>query len=254
MAVMVDGVLVYGPDTERAAEGAAQNDREYLPQVVVYHKPEGVVTSMSDELGRPDLSTVLPSRYAHMHPVGRLDLDTRGLLIFCSNGSLTKRLTSTKMSVEREYEALVDGEVDEAALGAKLQAGVEIKCGKVSGRVVHASCTESGNFHISRYDACLQPDPSFADCLHPVRSVGRSAKIKLPEGPTPQSVVRLEVFEGKNRMVRRMLDACGHPVRALCRVRHGELRLGSLASGEMREVTPAEQQWLRELLKAKYEV
>jgi 23S rRNA pseudouridine2605 synthase len=56
------------------------------------------------------------------------------------------------------------------------------------------------------------------------------------------------------RMVRRMLDACGHPVRALCRVRHGELRLGALASGEMREVSPSEKQYLKELLQVKYEV
>jgi 23S rRNA pseudouridine2605 synthase len=108
MAVTVDSVLV---SEHGITEGGAKDDGEYVPQVVVYHKPEGVVTTMSDELGRPDLSGVLPPCYAHMHPVGRLDLDTRGLLLFCSNGSLTKRLTSTKMSVEREYEALVDGEV-----------------------------------------------------------------------------------------------------------------------------------------------
>ena len=83
---------------------------------------------------------------------------------------------------------------------------------------------------------------------------GRSSKIELPSGTSSQSVVRLQVFEGKNRMVRRMLAACGHPVRSLCRVRHGELRLGALPPGCLREVFPAEQQWLRKLLEVEYVV
>jgi pseudouridine synthase len=94
--------------------------------VAAYHKPLGVVSSMRDDHGRPDLSAVLPQPWQKLlHPVGRLDADTTGLLLFCRDGDLTHRLLHPKYVVEREYVALVDGAIDAAALGAKLRAGVE---------------------------------------------------------------------------------------------------------------------------------
>ena len=94
------------------------------PLLAAYHKPLGVVSSMRDERNRPDLSAVLPLGWRTLHPVGRLDADTTGLLLFCRAGELTHKLLHPKFEVEREYIAVVENPIDEAALGATLASGV----------------------------------------------------------------------------------------------------------------------------------
>ena len=96
------------------------------PLLAAYHKPLGVVSSMKDDKGRPDLASVLPQPWQKaLHPVGRLDADTTGLLLFCRDGDLTHRLLHPKYVVEREYVATVEGAVDEELLRGRLAAGVE---------------------------------------------------------------------------------------------------------------------------------
>ena len=96
------------------------------PLLAAYHKPLGVVSSMRDDQNRPDLSSVLPMEWqSTLHPVGRLDADTTGLLLFSRDGDLTHKLLHPKYGVEREYIAEVEGEVDEAVLRATLAAGVD---------------------------------------------------------------------------------------------------------------------------------
>ena len=101
---------------------------EYAPPplLVAYYKPLGVVSSMRDDRGRADLATVLPLEWqSSMHPVGRLDADTTGLLLFSRDGDLTHRLLHPRFVVEREYLAEVEHPIDAAALGAQLAEGVE---------------------------------------------------------------------------------------------------------------------------------
>ena len=96
------------------------------PLLAVYHKPLGVVSSMKDDHGRPDLASVLPVSWQKvLHPVGRLDADTTGLLLFSRDGDLTHRLLHPKYTVEREYVAEVENTIDATDLGEKLAAGVE---------------------------------------------------------------------------------------------------------------------------------
>ena len=95
------------------------------PLLAAYHKPLGVVSSMRDDHGRPDLASVLPQHWQRsLHPVGRLDADTTGLLLFSRDGDLTHRLLHPKYVVEREYLAEVENVVDEHALRERLAAGV----------------------------------------------------------------------------------------------------------------------------------
>ena len=95
------------------------------PLLAAYHKPLGVVSTMKDDQGRSDLATVLPLNWQKsLMPVGRLDADTTGLLLFCRDGELTHRLLHPKYIVEREYLATVENSIDEASLRAKLAEGV----------------------------------------------------------------------------------------------------------------------------------
>jgi 16S rRNA U516 pseudouridylate synthase RsuA-like enzyme len=97
-----------------------------VPLLAIFHKPTGVHSTMKDNWGRQgleELALEYPFMKA-MHPVGRLDADTSGLLLFSSDGHLTQMLLHPSTGVEREYEAIVAGTVDMAVLGPRLASGV----------------------------------------------------------------------------------------------------------------------------------
>lgn len=98
-----------------------------IPLLSIYHKPINVQSTMGDNYDRSNLNQLL-SRYDylnHMHPVGRLDADTSGLLLFSSNGHLTQTLLHPNSNIEREYEAIVAGIVDYEELKEILNNGVK---------------------------------------------------------------------------------------------------------------------------------
>ena len=163
---------------------------------IVVNKPRGVVSSMADERGRPDLRTLVPpsDQNARLFHVGRLDTDTSGLLILTNDGDLAHRLAHPSFEVTKTYVALVRGDVSPAT-GRQLQAGINLDDG-----------------------------PAVVDRFRVMdRSKGRT-------------LVELDVHIGRNRIVRRMLEHVGHPVIELTRTAFGPLRLGSLAVGAAREL------------------
>jgi 23S rRNA pseudouridine2605 synthase len=101
-----------------------RSDHAYL----VLNKPRGVVTSMADERGRPDLRSLLADRPERLFHVGRLDTDTSGLLIVTNDGDLAHRLAHPSFEVTKTYVALVEGDVP-ASLAARLRDGVELDDG-----------------------------------------------------------------------------------------------------------------------------
>ena len=162
------------------------------PDLVHYllNKPAGVVTTADDPQGRPTVVGLVPAE-PRVFPVGRLDVDTEGLLLLTNDGELAHRLTHPSFGVEKEYVAELEGSPSRAAL-RRLREGVELDDGTTA--------------------------PARAALLEP-------------------SVVRLTVHEGRNRQVRRMCDAVGHPVVRLIRIRIGPLADRSLAPGAWRELT-----------------
>ena len=162
------------------------------PDLVHYllNKPAGVVTTADDPQGRPTVVGLVPAE-PRVFPVGRLDVDTEGLLLLTNDGELAHRLTHPSFGVEKEYVAELEGSPSRAAL-RRLREGVELDDGTTA--------------------------PARAALLEP-------------------SVVRLTVHEGRNRQVRRMCDAVGHPVVRLIRTRIGPLADRSLAPGAWRELT-----------------
>lgn len=165
---------------------------------VLLNKPRGVVSSMADEQGRPDLSGLLTDRDDRLFHVGRLDTDTSGLLILTNDGDLAHKLAHPSFEVTKTYVALVDGTVT-SSLGRQLRGGVELEDG------------------VTAVDRFLVRD----------RSRG-------------MSLVELDLHSGKNRIVRRLLDAVGHPVKELTRTAFGPLRLGDLRSAAMRDLSREE--------------
>lgn len=165
------------------------------PGLVYYllNKPEGVVSTASDTHDRETVVDLVPGD-VRVYPVGRLDMDTSGLIILTNDGALTQLVTHPSGGVEKEYLAEVECGRDGVGNSAlrRLRDGVELDDGITSPAEVG------------------QPDPG---------------------------VLRIVIHEGRNRQVRRMCEAVGHPVKRLVRVRIGPIRDTKLRPGQWREMT-----------------
>ncbi len=166
---------------------------------LMLNKPKGVVSSMADEQGRPDLARYAEQVGERVYNVGRLDAETTGLLVLTNDGELANVLAHPSYGVEKTYLATVRGVVKQEAL-RRLRQGVELEDGPIA-----------------------------ADR---VRIVGE------PSGG--RTIVELTLHSGRNRIVRRMMAAVGHPVIDLVRRSFGPLHLGSLGAGRMRDLTKVE--------------
>ncbi len=168
---------------------------------VMLNKPVGIVSSLRDERGRPDLTAFTHSFGERLFNVGRLDVETSGLLILTNDGALSHVLAHPTFGVTKTYVAKVRGRVSRRTL-VRLRLGVELDDGPVV------------------IDAARRIDTAHESTTH--------------------SLVELTLRSGRNRVVRRTLAAVDHPVVELVRREFGPLNLGSLRPGEMRALTTAE--------------
>src|SRR6266566_32164 len=169
------------------------------------HKPVGYVTTVRDPQGRPTILDLLPAelRSLRVYPVGRLDIDTSGLLLLTNDGDFTEHLTHPRYSMEKHYSALVRGHPTEEALMA-LRNGVEIR--EDDGKLYKTS----------------------------------PAKVRVMRRVGADCWLALTIHEGRKRQVRRMLAEVGHPVLELVRVGIGPLDLGEVEMGRWRYLTTEE--------------
>ncbi len=171
------------------------------------HKPAGFVTTARDEQGRPAVLDLIPIGDVQLHPVGRLDMDSEGLVIITNDGHLTDLLTHPRYEVEKEYLVGIDAVLSKRDM-ERLVRGVE----------------EGGD----RLRAV-----SVRPAMPPAAMAGE-------DGPRAGAWLLITLREGKNREIRRMMTALGRKVLYLRRIRIGPLHLGSLGSGAFRELTPEE--------------
>lgn len=141
--VEVNDVVVRDSSTKISDGSVVKIDGDILevpPDFVKFHKPEGVISTMSDNWDREDFGDLLPEGWqGHLHPVGRLDADTTGLIIFSSDGKITQKLLHPRHAIEREYLAVVENPVDKKALTKMLAEGVETAEGVVEANLVEVS-------------------------------------------------------------------------------------------------------------------
>ncbi|MBL8049222.1 MAG: rRNA pseudouridine synthase [Chthonomonas sp.] len=148
-AVEVNGSMVIemgvrvGPEDEVRVFGRPVVAERFL--YVVMNKPKGYVTTTSDERNRRTVMDLLPDMSVSLKPVGRLDLDTEGVLLFTNDGELAARLTHARYAVDKEYLVKIHGVMPPEKL-AKLRAGVWIEGGKtkpIQAELVHQSDKET---------------------------------------------------------------------------------------------------------------
>jgi pseudouridine synthase len=205
------GVKVNPATSEIKVDGRRVKSAERLRYILLF-KPAGVVTTRSDPQRRRTVIDLIGGIREYVYPVGRLDYDTEGLLLLTNDGDLAARLTHPRHGVERTYEARVAGLPAEESL-ERLRTGIPL----------------DGHRTL----------PADAELLN--RRGGR-AKPGRPEG-----LVKITIREGRNRQVRRMLEAIGHPVRSLTRTRIGPITDRYLKPGYWRELTGAEVTSLKKL-------
>ena len=171
---------------------------------ILLYKPRGYITTRSDPQHRPTVLDLLTKGGVreYVYPVGRLDYDSEGLLLMTSDGELAARLTHPRHGVEREYEVRVRGVPDDHDLD-RLSKGISFE-----GRRTAAARVE--------------------------------LKKTIEAESGEQALLSFVVHEGRNRQVRNMCDAVGHPVVRLRRVRIGPIVDEHIRPGEFRDLTPRE--------------
>lgn len=197
--VAVNGRVVRDPDAwidmkrdKVVVDGAvARKDRlVYLAM----HKPVGYVTTRADERKRKTVYDLLPEPLRKLFPIGRLDLDSSGLLLWTNDSRFSEAVTNPEVAIEKEYRVRIDWPLRDEHLAA-LQRPLELQDG-----------TEL-------LPACLAPDP---------------------DAPADRKAWAITITEGKNRQVRRAFLHFGYRVERLHRVRIGAIALGDLAEGAHR--------------------
>ena len=201
--VTVDGEVVTRLGTKiDPASAVVRVSGRRLPPIsphvyLVLNKPVGVTSTMSDPHARRTLTDLVGDRPERLFHVGRLDTDTAGLLLLTNDGEFAHRMAHPSYEVDKTYVAAVEGVVHPHVL-KQLLAGVTLDDGPVT---------------VS------------------------SARLVGGRGSTADgSILELVIHEGRNRIVRRLLDHVGHPVRQLTRTAIGPVTLGRLGVGELREL------------------
>ena len=171
---------------------------------VLLNKPRGFVTTLSDEKGRRTVAELVASVGTRIYPVGRLDMDSDGLLLFTDDGELTNKLTHPRHEIPKIYHVTVSGKVSR-----------------------------------EKIDALSSPMIIDGYKILPV-------KTRVIDEGVSSSTLEMTLYEGRNRQIRKMCQQQNLKITRLCRVAIGNIRLGSLAVGKWRYLTPAEVAYLKE--------
>ena len=191
------------PDVDLIDVDGTAVQLDQTKRYVMLNKPTGVVSSMRDDRGRPDLRRFTKEWPERLYNVGRLDADTSGLLVLTNDGELAHVLAHPSFGVTKVYIAKVEGRVTPQTI-SRLTKGIELEDGPIAADKARLLDASGGS--------------------------GRGAS----------SLVELTLHSGRNRIVRRMMAVVGHPVIELVRRQFGPLHLGTLPVGRTRELTKVE--------------
>ena len=176
---------------------------------LVMNKPRYVLSTVNDDLGRKTIIDLLPTPWQklRLYPIGRLDYDTKGVLLLTNDGELSNKLIGPSSSIEKEYLVRVDGIISNETL-KKLASGIDIEGKK----------TRKARTFLESIDSKNQ-----------------------------SSLVKIIIVEGRNHQVKKMFAAVGHKVKRLTRMRFGNIEINDLKEGQVRKLTIHELKTLHSL-------
>jgi pseudouridine synthase len=214
--VKVNGIVInflpawIDPKTDRITIADRKLNLHAENVYVMYYKPRGIVCTMADPEGRPCIGDIVKHPTGtRIFPIGRLDMDSQGLLLLTNDNILANELTHPKHKVSKTYEVTVRGKITDDTL-AKLQKGIYLA------------------------DAYTK---------HDSKKKGQRATIKdieIVRHDRDRTLLKITLTEGRNRQIRRMLAIVGHPVKRLRRTHVGSVALKGLRPGQWRDLTAQE--------------
>jgi pseudouridine synthase len=201
--VSVNGKVIQTPDhwVDLERDSVALDGKPIRAEKKIYlllYKPKGYLTTYKDPEGRPTVYDLIPKIVQFVFPVGRLDLDTSGLLILTNDAQFAERVTNPDHKVPKTYLVKTSSLLDDAALD-QLRKGVDLSDGPTRPAIVS----------------------------------------RLRDSPA-KSFLEITITEGRNRQVRRMIEAAGSTVSKLVRTAIGPVRIGDLGIGKYRELSAKE--------------
>lgn len=201
--VTVNGVVAtigqrINPETDEVSvEGKPLTHTTENLRYFLVNKPVGYVSTTSDELGRKNVLQLVPKLSGRLYPVGRLDMESQGLMLLTNDGDLAYKLTHPKFEVEKTYQITLDRNISEDAFD-HLYRGVKLKDGLVA-----------------------------------------TKRLEFTE-PDRLDMLNITVTEGRNRMVRRMLERVGYDIIKLVRIQLGPFTLAQLEGKQYLEIDATE--------------
>lgn len=173
----------------------------------LFYKPRGIISAVTDDKNRKTVVDYFPHVEERIFPVGRLDYDTSGLLLMTNDGEFANLMTHPRYQMDKTYIVKTEGIVERHLL-KRIMSGLQLEDGKTA-----------------------------------------PAKVKelAIDRKKNRSLLEVTIHEGRNRQVRRMFEAIGHPVQKLRRDRFAHLTLQGLNAGDYRELTAHEVKQLRTL-------
>ena len=190
--VTIQGVKIDPIKHKVEVEGKALN-KQTTKSYIAFHKPRGVLSTMSDPENRPCLSDYFQSRDERLFHVGRLDKESEGLILLSNDGAWAQKMAHPSYEVKKRYQVLVDRPLKAPDLRA-LERGIELEDGVAKA----LSVTQQGR------------------------------------------TLTIEIHEGRNQIIRRMVSALGFEVERLLRDQFGSIKLGELPPGKWRHLNSAE--------------
>ncbi len=205
--VKVNGsIATLGMSVEAGVDKVEYGGKIILPQCdervcIMLNKPRGFVTTMSDEKDRRNVSMLVADLGLRVYPIGRLDMDSDGLLLLTNDGALANKLTHPRHTIPKIYRVSVKGIPSPDAMRT------------LSARLV-----------LDGYR------------IQPVKTE-LVARAGTPDGT---SVLEMTLYEGRNRQIRKMCDIAGLKITRLCRIAIGSIKLGALPEGKWRRLSKKE--------------
>lgn len=200
---------VIGQEIDEFSDSVIVNGKKAtIPNTLDYYimnKPKGYVCTVKDEKGRKTVMDLLPPNIRRVVPVGRLDYDSEGLLLFTNDGELTFKLTHPKNEIPKTYLVKTERPVSDKDINL-LRQGVVIDGVKT-----------------------------------------KKCSVKFIESTKTGAKLHITITEGRNRQIRKMIEAIGNNVELLKRIKIGDLTLSGLDRGEVRKLSAQEIEYLRML-------
>jgi len=172
---------------------------------ILLNKPKGYIVTKKDEFNRKTIYSLLPDFASKLHPIGRLDNESEGLILLTNDGDVTNKIIHPSSQIEKTYKVIIKGNISMENI-QKLRNGVEID-------------GSPDNLNKQKRKVIYTTQP---------------AKVFLNSSTDEKSEIRIAIKEGKNRQIRKMFEALGHEITTLKRLQVGQIKLEKLPTGMWR--------------------